>query len=115
MHIPATVPCPKSYFGRSRGIPDGTYSPGSYAGMQIKLPREATPDSLHRNLQLPCHLERSHDVTVHSAVIPRHHGLVARLQEPPPHFVPPRGDSPQKRSGEWSTTIPMTLTWQAYK
>jgi hypothetical protein len=99
VHIPATVPSPNVIPAGPEGISDGTQISGSYSDIRTRLPREAKSDSSHRNLQMACHHERSHDVTVHSAFTAGHHDLVARLQKPPPHSVPTRGDLPRKRSG----------------
>jgi hypothetical protein len=78
MNIFATIPSLKVNPAGTADNPDGTYSLGSYSGISTRLPREAKSDGSHRNLELLCHHERSHDVMVHRAFIADHHGLVAR-------------------------------------
>jgi hypothetical protein len=80
MNIPVIVPSLKVDPAGTADNPDGTYSLGSYPGISTRLPREAKSNGSHRNLKLLCHHERTHDVTVHSALTAPHHGLVARLQ-----------------------------------
>jgi hypothetical protein len=65
-HTPATVPSQKVNPAGSEDIPDGTYPLDSHSGISRRLPREAKSDNSHRNLELPCHHEQSHDVTVRS-------------------------------------------------
>jgi hypothetical protein len=69
LHIPATAPSQKVNPAGSEDIPDGTYPSSSHSGVPMKLPREAKPDSSHRNLELPCHHEQSHEVTVRRALL----------------------------------------------